>query len=270
MGLLRLLCRRWVLQFGRGSVRTGRWRWARTKILCKNIESECAATTEKLRWLICPRSCSILAWCTAKVKHGYGESLAKENFLFGEDVLFRVKEFRTTLIWLGKYYRPTEQIARSIVGILPNKGKIGIYNNVKKKGLVLSRASCSNIVAMTSKTSVFCSMPASSVGNFPLKAKICIIFRNLNNYIISTTIATNTTITTTTPNTPTTTTNTITNTITTTTTTNHYYYYYHYYHRPPLPPLPPLLPLLPLLPILPFLPVLPQPPYYQYIFSISL
>ena len=34
----------------------------------------CAATTEKLRWLICPRSCSILAWCTAKVKHGYGES----------------------------------------------------------------------------------------------------------------------------------------------------------------------------------------------------
>ena len=57
----------------------------------------CAATTEKLRWLICPRSCSILAWCTAKVKHGYGESLAKV-ILFSEDVLFRVKEFRTTLI----------------------------------------------------------------------------------------------------------------------------------------------------------------------------
>ena len=70
------------------------------KTLCKNIEFECAATTEKLRWLICPRSFSILAWCTAKVKHGYGESLAKENFLFGEDVLFRVKEFRTTLIYI--------------------------------------------------------------------------------------------------------------------------------------------------------------------------
>ena len=42
----------------------------------------CAATTEKLRWQICPMSCSILAWCTAKVKHGYGESLAKVNFLF--------------------------------------------------------------------------------------------------------------------------------------------------------------------------------------------
>ena len=42
----------------------------------------CAATTEKLRWLICPRSCSILAWCTGKVKHGYGESLAKgKNFI---------------------------------------------------------------------------------------------------------------------------------------------------------------------------------------------
>ena len=59
---------------------------------------QCAATTEKLRWLICPRSCSILAWCTAKVKHGYGESLAKV-FFFSEDVLFRVKEFRTTLIY---------------------------------------------------------------------------------------------------------------------------------------------------------------------------
>ena len=35
----------------------------------KKIESECAATTEKFRWLICPRSCSILAWCTAKDKH---------------------------------------------------------------------------------------------------------------------------------------------------------------------------------------------------------
>ena len=57
----------------------------------------CAATTEKLRWLICLRSCSILAWCTAKVKHGYGESLAKVDFLFSEDVLFRVKEFRTTV-----------------------------------------------------------------------------------------------------------------------------------------------------------------------------
>ena len=63
----------------------------------------CAATTEKLRWLICPRSCSILAWCTAKVKHGYGESLAKVNFLFSEDVLFRVKEFRTTLMYIYIY-----------------------------------------------------------------------------------------------------------------------------------------------------------------------
>ena len=59
----------------------------------------CAATTEKLRWLICPRSCSTLACCTAKVKHGYGESLAKVNFFIREDVLFRVKEFRTTLIY---------------------------------------------------------------------------------------------------------------------------------------------------------------------------
>ena len=57
----------------------------------------CAAITEILRWLICPRSCSILAWCTGKVKHGYDESLAKEKKLFGEDVLFRVKEFRATL-----------------------------------------------------------------------------------------------------------------------------------------------------------------------------
>ena len=30
----------------------------------RNVQ-HCAATTEKLRWLICPRSCSILAWCTA-------------------------------------------------------------------------------------------------------------------------------------------------------------------------------------------------------------
>ena len=103
MGSLRLLCRRWVLQLGCGSVRTGRWRWARTKILCKNMESECAATAEKLPWLICPRSCSILAWCTARVKHGYGESLAKEIFLFGEDALFRVKEFSTTLIYMYVY-----------------------------------------------------------------------------------------------------------------------------------------------------------------------
>ncbi len=34
-----LLCRRWVLQFGRGSVRTGRWRWARTTILYTDIWS---------------------------------------------------------------------------------------------------------------------------------------------------------------------------------------------------------------------------------------
>ena len=48
----------------------------------------CAATTEKLRWLICPRSCSILAWCTAKVKQTWIWPKLGESNLFSAKMSF--------------------------------------------------------------------------------------------------------------------------------------------------------------------------------------
>ena len=82
VGLLRLLCRSaavWAWKCQNWPMKVSKDQNTMQKASNLNVQ-HCAATTEKLRWLICPRSCSILAWCTAKVKHGYGESLAKVNF----------------------------------------------------------------------------------------------------------------------------------------------------------------------------------------------